>query len=70
MFRDIEPEDIYSFERKILVDVRSPAEFSEFHIPGAVNLPIFEDEDQQAEEELRQRGGLLLAGWYEKPWSV
>lgn len=29
-----------------LVDVRSPAEFSEGHIPGAVNIPIFSNEER------------------------
>jgi tRNA 2-selenouridine synthase len=29
-----------------LVDVRSPAEFSSGHIPGAVNIPLFTDEER------------------------
>ena len=29
-----------------LVDVRSPAEFAEGHIPGAINIPIFNDEER------------------------
>ncbi len=44
---DIDPELIYEFEEKVLVDVRSPAEFEEFHIPGAVNVPLFEDEEKK-----------------------
>jgi len=31
-----------------LVDVRSPAEFSQGHIPGAVNLPLFSDGERAA----------------------
>jgi len=31
----------------ILVDVRSPEEYSEFTIPGAVNLPIFDNEERK-----------------------
>jgi tRNA 2-selenouridine synthase len=31
----------------VLVDVRSPKEYSEFTIPGAVNLPIFDDEERE-----------------------
>ena len=27
-----------------LVDVRSPSEFAKAHWPGAVNLPLFDDE--------------------------
>lgn len=29
-----------------LIDVRSPAEFAEDHIPGAINLPVLSDEDR------------------------
>lgn len=29
-----------------LIDVRSPSEFGEFHIPGAINLPIFSDQER------------------------
>jgi tRNA 2-selenouridine synthase len=31
-----------------LIDVRSPSEFEEFHIPGAISLPIFSDEERAA----------------------
>ncbi len=46
-YRDIKAEDIYRFERKVLVDIRSPQEFEEFHIPGAVNVPLFENEEKK-----------------------
>ncbi len=29
-----------------IVDVRSPGEFQEGHIPGAINLPLFDDEER------------------------
>jgi tRNA 2-selenouridine synthase len=31
-----------------LIDLRSPAEFAQGHIPGATNLPLF-DNDERAE---------------------
>ncbi|MCA0173386.1 tRNA 2-selenouridine(34) synthase MnmH [Bacillus sp. RAR_GA_16] len=31
-----------------LLDVRTPAEFEKFHIPGAINLPIFTNEEREA----------------------
>jgi len=46
-YRDIDPEELYKFDRKILVDIRSPQEFEEFHIPGAVNVPLFENEEKK-----------------------
>ena len=30
----------------ILVDVRSPIEFINGHIPGAVNIPLFDDHER------------------------
>ncbi len=37
-----------ALERKIpLIDVRTPAEYKKFHIPGAVNLPIFSNEERE-----------------------
>ncbi|SDN30934.1 tRNA 2-selenouridine(34) synthase MnmH [Alkalicoccus daliensis] len=29
-----------------VIDVRSPAEYKEFHIPGSINLPLFTDEER------------------------
>ena len=45
--KEIEVEDLFREKDYILVDVRSPSEFSEFHIPGAINLPLFEDEEKR-----------------------
>ena len=42
---DIRLEEIYRLEDRILVDIRSPSVYEEFHIPGAINIPIFEDEE-------------------------
>ena len=29
-----------------IIDVRSPSEFADDHIPGAINLPVFSDEER------------------------
>ncbi len=31
-----------------ILDVRSPAEFAQGHIPGALNLPLFSDAERAA----------------------
>src|ERR1035437_2400967 len=31
-----------------IADVRSPAEFIFVHIPGAINIPLFEDKEREA----------------------
>ena len=31
----------------VFIDMRTPAEFSKGHIPGAYNLPLFENEEEK-----------------------
>lgn len=38
--------DIASGPGDTIIDVRSPAEFGEDHIPGAINLPVLSDEER------------------------
>src|SRR6187549_3379215 len=53
-----------------IIDVRSPGEFSDGHIPGAVNIPLFDDEERaivgtlykQKSPEAAFREGLKIAG--------
>ncbi|MHA6265069.1 tRNA 2-selenouridine(34) synthase MnmH [Arenibacterium sp. CAU 1754] len=40
--------DLFDHGFDTVIDVRSPAEFAEDHIPGAINLPVL-DNDQRAE---------------------
>ncbi|WP_345026825.1 rhodanese-like domain-containing protein [Ravibacter arvi] len=47
MIRNISIDDFLGLEEKpVLADVRSPGEFQHAHIPGAVNLPLFTDEER------------------------
>lgn len=46
---------LHNLESVVLIDVRSPSEFNEDHLPGAVNLPVLDD------EERRQIGTLYKA---------
>ena len=41
---DIDLADIDKFDT--IIDVRSPAEFADDHIPGAVNLPVLDDQQR------------------------
>lgn len=50
MLREISYEKIDKDKLKnnyILVDLRSPREYSEFTIPNSINLPIFEDKERE-----------------------
>lgn len=44
----IAPEALTSLlkQRTLLIDARSPSEFAQGHVPGAVNLPIMNDEER------------------------
>lgn len=44
-----------------VVDVRSPAEFSEGHIPGANNIPIFDDDERAIVGTIYKKRGRLPA---------
>lgn len=45
-FQEIGVHDIHNLPERILIDVRSPGEFAEGTIPGAVNVPLFTDEER------------------------
>lgn len=50
MFREIRYEDIDNSKidgSYIMIDVRSPGEFNSETIPGAINIPIFTDEERE-----------------------
>lgn len=64
----IRPEDIPRFDA--VIDARSPAEFAEDHIPGAINCPVLDDAEraavgtlyvQQGAFEARRVGGAMVA---------
>ncbi|MET4084135.1 tRNA 2-selenouridine synthase [Pedobacter sp. UYP30] len=40
------PEFLENAKRTVVVDVRTPLEFEQGHIPGAINLPIFTNEQR------------------------
>jgi tRNA 2-selenouridine synthase len=45
--RPIEPQELIDYIGcNTLIDVRTPAEFESGHIPGAVNIPIFSNEER------------------------
>lgn len=41
---DAQPATLASFDE--VIDTRSPSEFAEDHLPGAVNLPVLDDEER------------------------
>ncbi len=41
---DLSPESLALYD--LVIDVRSPAEFAEDHLPGAINLPVLSNEER------------------------
>ena len=63
-----DPKTLARFD--MIIDVRSPSEFAEDHIPGAVNLPVLDDEErasvgtvyvQDSRFKARRMGAALVA---------
>jgi tRNA 2-selenouridine synthase len=47
MIKNISVADFWALKQQIaLADVRTPAEFEQGHVPGAVNLPLFSNEER------------------------
>ncbi len=47
MIEDITDTDVRTLERfDTIIDVRSPAEFAEDHLPGAINLPVLSNDER------------------------
>ena len=45
------------FENRVVLDVRTPAEFAKGHIPGARNMPLFTDEERAEVGTLYKQAG-------------
>ena len=39
--------DLYSLSVDNIIDVRTPAEYAEDHIPGAINLPVLSNSQRK-----------------------
>jgi tRNA 2-selenouridine synthase len=66
----IETDKWVSSDYDMIIDVRSPSEFADDHIPGAVNMPVLSDEEraeigtiykQQSAYLARKKGAVMAA---------
>lgn len=58
MVTSISAAELFGFkERFPLIDVRSPLEFTQGHIPGALNIPLFSNEERAEVGTLYQKAG-------------
>lgn len=61
--KEIDINKAYDLENPIFIDVRSPVEFKEAHIPGAKNIPLFSDEEREQVGILYKQKGQEQAKW-------
>ncbi|HEX2977133.1 MAG TPA: rhodanese-like domain-containing protein [Bacteroidales bacterium] len=51
-------------EKIPVIDVRSPLEFSNGHIPGAINIPLFNDEERaRVGTKYKKKKGVIQLYW-------
>ncbi len=43
---EITLDELFKLEKPLLIDVRTPAEYEEDHLPGAINLPVLSNEER------------------------
>ena len=57
------PQDVNAFlaAEGPIVDVRSPGEFEQGHVPGAVNLPLFSNDERAQVGTIYKQQGRQLA---------
>lgn len=56
-------EEFINLDRAVAIDVRSPIEFLEGAIPGAINLPLFSDEERAEIGTIYKQQGQDKAKW-------
>ncbi|OLS34375.1 tRNA 2-selenouridine(34) synthase MnmH [Bacillus sp. MRMR6] len=61
--REITVEDLQKLEKSIIIDIRSPIEFDDGSIPGAINIPLFTNEERQEIGTIYKREGQAAAKW-------
>ncbi len=71
MQRTITLSDALKLKKPIFVDMRAPAEYADGHIPGAVNIPLLDDDERRivgtiykkdGPEEAKQHGLGMVSG--------
>jgi tRNA 2-selenouridine synthase len=63
MLKEIAVEQFLNLEEAIAVDVRSPIEFCDGSIPGAINLPLFSNEERAEIGTIYKKTGQNAAKW-------
>jgi tRNA 2-selenouridine synthase len=63
ILKEITVEELYHKNHSIVIDVRSPIEFNDDAIPGAINIPLFTDDERQEIGIIYKQEGQDVAKW-------
>jgi tRNA 2-selenouridine synthase len=61
--KEITVEELYHKNHPVVIDIRSPIEFKDDAIPGAINIPLFTDEERQEIGTIYKQEGQDVAKW-------
>jgi tRNA 2-selenouridine synthase len=61
--KDITVEELFEINNPVVIDIRAPIEYKEGAIPGAVNIPLFTDEERQEIGTIYKQIGQEQAKW-------
>ncbi|MED1467867.1 tRNA 2-selenouridine(34) synthase MnmH [Bacillus salipaludis] len=61
--KEIHAEDFSKLKNPVIIDVRSPIEFKDGAIPGAINVPLFTDEERAVIGTVYKHEGQAAAKW-------
>lgn len=61
--KEITVEELSTLEKPIFIDIRSPIEFQDGSIPGAINVPLFSNEERQEIGTIYKHVGQAAAKW-------
>ena len=63
ILKEITVEELYHKNHPVVIDIRSPIEFKDDAIPGAINIPLFTDEERQEIGTIYKQEGQDQAKW-------
>lgn len=61
--KDLTVEELFTIKNPVIIDIRSPIEFKDGAIPGAINVPLFTDEERQIIGTMYKQEGSAVAKW-------
>ncbi len=61
--RELIVEELENIQNPIIIDIRAPIEFEDGAIPGAINIPLFSNEEREEIGTIYKKEGQAIARW-------